>query len=89
MKRSVTIELDQAVLTAARGLALDQSRSLSNLVEWLLKRELGHITGHEIEVMNAAGISSFTPDREDGESDEEYEQRKATLAALFEGEQQE
>ena len=72
----VTIEIDENVLRAARRQALEETRQLADYLEELIKRDLGLEINHSIQVINAAGVDSFVPDREVGETRSEFKKRK-------------
>lgn len=83
-QRALSIELADSILRAARRQALDEGRSLASYIEELIARDLGlPVPDAGINVANAAGISQFVPDREAGESDSDYERRKALTDDLL------
>ncbi|MEO0392713.1 MAG: hypothetical protein AAF213_05645 [Pseudomonadota bacterium] len=75
-KRTVTLELNDDVLRAARRQALEETRQLADYIEELIKRDLGLPLSEDISVINAAGVDQFVPEREVGETRSEYKKRK-------------
>ena len=84
LKHTVTLELHDDVLRAARRQALEETRQLADYIEELIKRDLGMPLDQSIQVVNAAGVDSFVPEREVGETRSEFKQRKAVADYMSE-----
>ena len=82
-KRTVSLEFDDDVLRAARRQALDENRQLADYLTELIKRDLNMPLDDGMTVINTAGVHNFVPDREVGETREEYKQRKELFEALL------
>ena len=84
----MTVRLDPNNLQRLRRIAEAEHRSVAAYLELLVERDLAERDEAERVVHihvapELAGLPQGTIGREDGESDERYERRKAVLTALF------
>jgi hypothetical protein len=84
----VTVRLDPEDLDRLRRIAEAEHRSVSAYLELLVERDLAardeaERVVHVYVAPELVGLPQGAIGREDGESDERYERRKAILTALF------
>lgn len=87
-RTGVTVRLDPEDLYRLRRIAEAERRSVAGYLELLVERDLAARDEAERVVHihvapELAGLHQGPVRREDGESDEQYERRKAVLTALF------
>jgi hypothetical protein len=87
-RTGVTVRLDPEDLDRLRRIAEEEHRSVAGYLELLVERDLAAREEAERVVYihvapELAGLPQGPIGREDGESDERYERRKAVLTALF------
>lgn len=87
-RTGVTVRLDPVDLQRIRLIAEAEHRSVAGYLELLVERDLAARDEAERVVHihvapELAGLQQGPVRREDGESDEQYERRKAVLTALF------
>ncbi len=85
MGELASINIDRAVATAAADRAKRQGLTTEDYVSQLLLRDLEREPGEKsILVYDQAGAASeFVLDRQEGESDETYEDRSSHFSKLF------
>jgi len=85
MGEFATISIDRAVVTAAANRAKQQGLTTEEYVSQLLMRDMEREPG-ETSILaydHAEAGSEFILDREEGESDDSYEDRSSHFSKLF------
>ena len=87
-RTGVTVRLDSKDLDRLRRIAETERRSVAGYLQLLVERDLAareeaERVIHIYVAPELVGLPQGTIGREDGESDERYERRKAALTALF------
>jgi hypothetical protein len=85
MGEFATISIDRAVATAAANRAKQQGLTTEDYVSQLLLRDMERDPGEKsiLAYDHAERGSEFILDREDGESDERYDERSSHFNKLF------